>query len=127
MKEQGIDVPLEFHDLMTAPARIQAAELNVPLDPIPTVVIKNGSEVIRYEMQFRRGKPVRRNALDYEKMIRTAFSGPERSTDSAPLCADNRNACNQVCENTGTGSEKCAPVSADISSDKIETVAGGSR
>ena len=75
LDEKGLsgEIPVEFYDLTTTDARIAAAAWNIPLDPIPTVLTKNGSSVHKYEMEFRRGKPVRRNITDYERMVEESF------------------------------------------------------
>ena len=82
--EKGLagQVKLEFYDLQCTDARIAAALWAVPLDPIPTILVKNGHRVFKHEMQFRRGKPVRRNILDYERMINEVF-GVKPEQDNA--------------------------------------------
>ena len=91
LAERGLssEIPVEFYDLTNTDARIAAASWNIPLDPIPTVLAKNGNSVRKYEMEFRRGKPVHRNITDYERMVEESFcSAAEkkgRSRNSAEL------------------------------------------
>jgi ribonucleoside-triphosphate reductase len=74
LKEQGVEIPVEFHDLTTQEARLAAARWNVPLDPIPTVLVKNNGTATRYELEFKRGKPVHRKEPEYFKMVEGAYS-----------------------------------------------------
>ena len=50
------------------------AKYNVPLDPIPTVLVKNNGAMDRYELEFRRGKSLRRKEVEYFKMVEDAFT-----------------------------------------------------
>ncbi|OGR67824.1 MAG: hypothetical protein A2081_04240 [Elusimicrobia bacterium GWC2_61_19] len=74
LKEKGMEIPVEFHDLTTQEARMVAARWNVPLDPIPTVLVKNNGTATRYELEFKRGKPVHRKEVEYYKMIEGAYA-----------------------------------------------------
>ncbi|HAT72553.1 MAG TPA: hypothetical protein DCS63_07035 [Elusimicrobia bacterium] len=74
LKEKGMEIPVEFHDLTTQDARMVAARWNVPLDPIPTVLIKNNGTATRYELEYKRGKPVHRKEVEYFKMIEGAYA-----------------------------------------------------
>ncbi len=74
MKARGLDIPVEFYDLTRQESRLAAARWNVPLDPIPTVLVKNNGLVERYELEFKRGKPVRRNEVEYFKMVEGAYT-----------------------------------------------------
>jgi hypothetical protein len=74
LKEKGMEIPVEFHDLTTQEARMVAARWNVPLDPIPTVLIKNNGTAVRHELEFKRGKPVHRKEVEYFKMIEGAYA-----------------------------------------------------
>ncbi len=73
LKEKGMEIPVEFHDLPKQEARMEAARWNVPLDPIPTVRIKNNGTMGRYELKFKRGKPVHRKEVEYYKMVEGAY------------------------------------------------------
>jgi len=73
LKEKGMEIPVEFHDLTKQEARMAAAKWNVPLDPIPTVLVKNNGTMGRYELEFKRGKPVHRKEVEYMKMIEGAY------------------------------------------------------
>ncbi len=44
-----------------------------PLDPIPTVLVKNNGTMGRYELEFKRGKPVHRKEVEYYKMVEGAY------------------------------------------------------
>jgi ribonucleoside-triphosphate reductase len=74
LKEKGMEIPVEFHDLSKPEARLVAARWNVPLDPIPTVLVKNNGTMGRYELEFKRGKPVHRKEVEYVKMIEGAYA-----------------------------------------------------
>ncbi|PIU19697.1 MAG: hypothetical protein COT18_06080 [Elusimicrobia bacterium CG08_land_8_20_14_0_20_59_10] len=74
LKEKGIEIPVEFHDLGTPEGRLEAARWNVPLDPIPTVLVKNNGGAVRYELEFKRGKPVHRKEVEYFKMVEGAYA-----------------------------------------------------
>ncbi len=74
LKEKGMEIPVEFHDLTKPEARLAAARWNVPLDPIPTVLVKNNGTATRYELEFKRGKPVRRREPEYVKMVEGAYA-----------------------------------------------------
>jgi len=63
------DIPVEFYDMTRADSRLEAARWNVPLDPIPTVIVKNGRDVRRFEPEFRHGKQLVRKETDYAKML----------------------------------------------------------
>ncbi|MEK7721285.1 MAG: anaerobic ribonucleoside-triphosphate reductase, partial [Elusimicrobiota bacterium] len=69
LKEKGMEIPVEFYDLTRQDARMAAARWNVPLDPIPTVLVKNNGDINRYELEFKRGKPVHRKETEYYKMV----------------------------------------------------------
>jgi ribonucleoside-triphosphate reductase len=73
LKEKGMEIPVEFHDLTKQDARMVAAKWNVPLDPIPTVLVKNNGTSTRYELEFKRGKPVHRKEVEYFKMVEGAY------------------------------------------------------
>jgi ribonucleoside-triphosphate reductase len=73
IKEKNIDAPIEFYDLTKSESRILAAMNNVPLDTIPTVVCKNNGETIKYELEFKNGKPLHRREADYARMIEKSF------------------------------------------------------
>lgn len=73
LREKGIEIPVEFYDLTKSSDRLAAAKWNVPLDPIPTVIIKNNGSASHYEIEFKRGKPVHRNEMEYSKMIDKAY------------------------------------------------------
>ncbi|HNW43043.1 MAG TPA: anaerobic ribonucleoside-triphosphate reductase [Elusimicrobiales bacterium] len=73
LREKGMEIPVEFHDLTKAEARMEAARWNVPLDPIPTVLVKNNGTMGRYELEFKRGKPVHRKEVEYFKMVESAY------------------------------------------------------
>ncbi|MDD2806530.1 MAG: anaerobic ribonucleoside-triphosphate reductase [Elusimicrobiales bacterium] len=74
LKEKGMEIPVEFYDLTKQDARLLAARWNVPLDPIPTVLVKNNGTAVRYELEFKRGKPVHRKEPEYVKMIEGAYA-----------------------------------------------------
>ncbi len=74
LKEQGVEVPVEFHDLTDQDSRMAAAKWNVPLDPIPTVLVKNNGTLNRYELEFKRGKPLHRKEVEYIKMVEDAYT-----------------------------------------------------
>ncbi|MHB0996460.1 MAG: anaerobic ribonucleoside-triphosphate reductase [Elusimicrobiales bacterium] len=74
LKEKGMEIPVEFHDLTIQEARLTAARWNVPLDPIPTVLVKNNGTAVRYELEFKRGKPVHRKEPEYVKMVEGAYA-----------------------------------------------------
>ncbi|OGR96459.1 MAG: hypothetical protein A2016_10820 [Elusimicrobia bacterium GWF2_62_30] len=74
LKEKGIEIPVEFHDLSTPEGRLEAARWNVPLDPIPTVLVKNNGSAVRHELEFKRGKPVHRKEVEYFKMVEGAYA-----------------------------------------------------
>ncbi|MDQ7772645.1 MAG: anaerobic ribonucleoside-triphosphate reductase [Elusimicrobiales bacterium] len=74
LKDNGMEIPVEFHDLTKTESRIAAAKWNVPLDPIPTVLVKNNGTTSRYELEFKRGKPVRRKEVEYHKMVEEAYT-----------------------------------------------------
>ncbi len=74
LKSQGLEIPVEFYDLTQPEARLAAARWNVPLDPIPTVLVKNNGTAKRYELEFKRGKPVRRKEVEYFKMVEGAYA-----------------------------------------------------
>jgi len=74
LKEKGIEIPVEFYDLTKQDARMAAARWNVPLDPIPTVLVKNNGTMNRYELEFKRGKPVHRKEVEYYKMVEGAYA-----------------------------------------------------
>ena len=74
LKSKGINVPVEFYDLAKQESRLAAAKYNVPLDPIPTVLVKNNGTMDRYELEFRRGKPLHRKEVEYVKMVEEAFT-----------------------------------------------------
>jgi ribonucleoside-triphosphate reductase (formate) len=74
LKQQGLDIPVQFLDLTRQEARLEAARWNVPLDPIPTVLVKNNGTATRYELEFKRGKPVQRRETDYAKMVERAYA-----------------------------------------------------
>lgn len=63
------DMPFEFVDLTTENGRIMAARFSVALDPIPTVAVVRNGKLIKHELSFRRGKPVRWNATSYESFL----------------------------------------------------------
>ena len=67
-------MPIEFHDLSKQESRLVAAKYNVPLDPIPTVLVKNNGTMDRYELEFKRGKPLQRKEVEYFKMVEDAFT-----------------------------------------------------
>ncbi len=73
LKEKGMEIPVEFHDLTKIEARMMAARWNVPLDPIPTVLVKNNGSMARYELEYKRGKPVHRKEVEYYKMVEGAY------------------------------------------------------
>jgi len=73
MKAEGLNIPVEFHDLARQENRLLAAKHNVPLDPMPTVLIKNNGTMDRYEPVFKRGKPLHRKEAEYHKMLEEAF------------------------------------------------------
>ncbi|OGR62257.1 MAG: hypothetical protein A2X31_11915 [Elusimicrobia bacterium GWB2_63_22] len=74
LKEKGMEIPVEFYDLTNQDARLVASRWNVPLDPIPTVLVKNNGTAVRYELEFKRGKPVHRKEPEYVKMIEGAYA-----------------------------------------------------
>jgi ribonucleoside-triphosphate reductase len=74
LKEKGMEIPVEFYDLSKPEARLVAARWNVPLDPIPTVLVKNNGTMGRYELEFKRGKPVHRKEVEYYKMVEGAYA-----------------------------------------------------
>ena len=74
LKEKGMEIPVEFLDLTKPEARLAAARWNVPLDPIPTVLVKNNGPSSRYELEFKRGKPVHRKEVEYYKMVEGAYA-----------------------------------------------------
>jgi ribonucleoside-triphosphate reductase len=74
LKTRGINVPVEFYDLTKQESRMVAAKYNVPLDTIPTVLVKNNGTMGRYELEFRRGKPLHRKETEYVKMVEEAFT-----------------------------------------------------
>lgn len=74
LKEKGMEIPVEFYDLTQQDARMVAARWNVPLDPIPTVLVKNNGTMKRYELEFKRGKPVHRKEVEYFKMVEGAYA-----------------------------------------------------
>jgi ribonucleoside-triphosphate reductase len=74
LKEQGVEIPVIFYDLTKPEARLAAARWNVPLDPIPTVLVKNNGTMNRYELEFKRGKPVHRKEVEYFKMVEGAYA-----------------------------------------------------
>ncbi len=74
LKDNGMGIQVEFYDITTPEARLEAARWNVPLDPIPTVLVKNNGTARRYELEFRRGKPVRRKEVEYYKMVESAYA-----------------------------------------------------
>ncbi|OGS07760.1 MAG: hypothetical protein A2270_04985 [Elusimicrobia bacterium RIFOXYA12_FULL_51_18] len=74
LKAGGLEVSVEFYDLSRQENRMIAAKYNVPLDPIPTVLVKNNGAMDRYELEFRRGKPLRRKEVEYFKMVEDAFT-----------------------------------------------------
>ncbi|HOW90320.1 MAG TPA: anaerobic ribonucleoside-triphosphate reductase, partial [Elusimicrobiales bacterium] len=74
LRSKGLNVPVEFHDLQTQESRMAAARYNVPLDPIPTVLVKNNGTMDRYELEFRRGKPLHRKEVEYARMVEEAFT-----------------------------------------------------
>jgi len=74
LKEKGMEIPVEFYDLTKPEARMAAARWNVPLDPIPTVLVKNNGTTDRYELEFKRGKPVHRKEVEYYKMVDGAYA-----------------------------------------------------
>ncbi|HBB66347.1 MAG TPA: hypothetical protein DCZ93_03395 [Elusimicrobia bacterium] len=74
LKSQGVEIPVEFHDLSNQDSRMAAAKWNVPLDPIPTVLVKNNGTMSRYELEFRRGKPLHRKEVEYFKMVEDAYT-----------------------------------------------------
>ncbi len=73
LKQNGMEIPVEFHDLTKQESRMVAARWNVPLDPIPTVLVKNNGTMGRYELEFKRGKPVHRKEVEYFKMVEGAY------------------------------------------------------
>ncbi len=74
LKAKGLNVPVEFYDLTKQESRMAAARYNVPLDPIPTVLVKNNGTMDRYELEFRRGKPLHRKDTEYARMVEEAFT-----------------------------------------------------
>jgi len=68
VKEMGLGVNVEFYDMTKQENRIAAAMYNVPFDPIPTVVTKNGSVRV-YETKFKHGKPKHLDEKDYSAML----------------------------------------------------------
>jgi ribonucleoside-triphosphate reductase len=74
LKENGVEVPVEFYDMTRPEARMAAARWNVPLDPIPTVLVKNNGTMSRYELEYKRGKPVHRKEVEYYKMVEGAYA-----------------------------------------------------
>ncbi|MDP2865987.1 MAG: anaerobic ribonucleoside-triphosphate reductase [Elusimicrobiota bacterium] len=74
LKEKGMEIPVEFYDLTQQDARMAAARWNVPLDPIPTVLVKNNGTMNRYELEYKRGKPVHRKEVEYFKMVEGAYA-----------------------------------------------------
>jgi ribonucleoside-triphosphate reductase len=74
LKEKGMEIPVEFYDLTKPEARLAAARWNVALDPIPTVLVKNNGTMDRYELEYKRGKPVHRKEVEYFKMVEGAYA-----------------------------------------------------